>query len=151
QQLGTAEARSGRDALQVLANLGIAGLCALCFAFAGTTRWFVGMAAALAEAAADTVSSEIGQAVGGKPRLITSGRPVEPGANGAISLAGTAAGILAATVIALVSYVAGLFTLRDSVICVATAVAGMLVDSLLGATLESPGRLGNNSVNCIST
>ena len=34
------------------------------------------MAAALAEAAADTVSSEMGQALGGTPRLITSWRKV---------------------------------------------------------------------------
>ena len=28
--------------------------------------------------------------------------------------------------------------------------AGMLLDSILGATIERPGRLGNNSVNFIS-
>jgi uncharacterized membrane protein len=28
--------------------------------------------------------------------------------------------------------------------------AGMLLDSVLGATIERPGRLGNNSVNFIS-
>jgi len=151
QQLGTAEARAGRDALQVLANLGVAGICALCFGFSGSTRWIAGMAAALAEAAADTVSSEVGQVLGGKPRLITNGRPVESGTNGAVSLAGTVAGILAASIVALVSCIVGLFGLRDSAVCVTAAVAGMVMDSVLGATAEGPGRLGNNSVNCIST
>ena len=52
--------------------------------------------AALAEAAADTVSSEIGQVWGGQPRIIISLRLAEPGTDGAISLNGTLAGVVAA-------------------------------------------------------
>ncbi len=56
--------------------------------------------AALAEAAADTVSSEIGQVLGGRPRMITTLRAVDPGRDGAMSLAGTLAGVVAAAVVA---------------------------------------------------
>jgi hypothetical protein len=56
--------------------------------------------AALAEAAADTVSSEIGQVLGGRPRMITNLRAVEPGSDGAVSVAGTVAGLVAAAIVA---------------------------------------------------
>ena len=103
QRLGTAEARTGRNALQVLANLGTSAGCAVLYA----TLWpdrrlLIAMAAALAEAAADTVSSEIGQALGGAPRLITTWQKVEPGTDGAITLAGTMDGATAAIAVALV-------------------------------------------------
>ena len=63
----------------------------------------VAMGAALAEAAADTVSSEIGQAVGGVPRLVTNWKLAPSGTDGAITLAGTAAGVVAAIAVSLTS------------------------------------------------
>src|SRR5581483_3676955 len=92
QRLGTAEARAGRNALQVLANLGTAAVCALLYIHFPNPAIFVAMAAALAEATTDTVSSEIGQAMGGTPRLITTWQKVGRGTNGAITGIGTAAG-----------------------------------------------------------
>ena len=151
QRLGTAEARSGRNASQVLANLGIACACALAFLMLRQSRSLVAMGAALAEAAADTVSSEIGQAVGGQPRLITDWNRVPVGTNGAVTLAGSAAGTFAAVVVALVAYVTGLFGLRGTFACVLSAIVGTMADSVLGATIERPGLLGNNGVNFIST
>ncbi len=74
ERLGTAEARRGRSASQVAANLGVAALVAigpfqswlldLCWSLnltRGGVPLLVLAIAALAEAAADTVSSEIGQ------------------------------------------------------------------------------------------
>ena len=81
---GLAEGRRGRRAAQVAANLGVAGLLAA----GGTAGSFISSAmmaaciAALAEATADTVSSEIGQAMGGRTLLISSGRVVPPGTDG---------------------------------------------------------------------
>ena len=81
---GTAESGGGRDALQVLANLGAAAGCALAFALVWSDRrLLIAMAAALAEAAADTMSSEVGQAFGGTPRLVTNWRKVATGTDGA--------------------------------------------------------------------
>ncbi|HMF52924.1 MAG TPA: DUF92 domain-containing protein, partial [Edaphobacter sp.] len=89
---GISESRRGRRASQIVANLGVAGI----FAAAGR---YDGCIAALAEAAADTVSSEIGQATGHPARLITTGRSVPPGTDGGITLLGTAAGLAAAAVV----------------------------------------------------
>ena len=114
QRLGTAEARSGRNASQVVANLGIASACALVFLALRQPRWLVAMGAALAEAAADTVSSEIGQALGGEPRVVTHWTRVPVGTNGGVTVAGSAAGILAAAAVALVGYATSMFGFREA-------------------------------------
>ena len=164
ERLGTAEKRRGREASQITANLGIAMLVSNDFfqsALANTSLaprlaaapgiFFVAALAALAEAAADTVSSEVGQVLGGRPRMITNLRTVDPGTDGAISLAGTLAGIIAAALIA----ASGAWAVGGglSSFCIATsaAVFGLLFDSLLGATLERRGHLNNDAVNFLST
>jgi uncharacterized membrane protein len=88
ERLGTAEGRRGRSASQVAANLGVAALVGIgpFQSWMLDLRWLpldltggqmpqfplVLAIAALAEAAADTVSSEIGQVLGGRPRMITT-------------------------------------------------------------------------------
>jgi uncharacterized membrane protein len=171
ERLGTAEARQGRAAAQIAANLGVAALAASEFAqslaidiaqpgridsrrpihAALAEPLFTAALAALAEAAADTVSSELGQVFGGRPRLILGFRAVEPGENGAVSWAGTLAGVAAAAAIA----GAGAWALRGSAemfaVSCAGGVAGLFFDSLLGATLERRGWLNNDAVNFLST
>lgn len=83
--------------------------------------------------------------------MITTLRAVEPGRDGAISVAGTAAGIAAAVAVAglgawAVGGGAGMFRLAS-----AGGVAGLIFDSLLGATLEQAGMLNNDAVNFLST
>jgi uncharacterized protein (TIGR00297 family) len=152
QHLGTAEAGTGRDGLQVLANLGAACACAILYAaLRPERRLLIAMAAALAEAAADTVSSEIGQALGGTPRLITTWRTVASGTDGAITLAGTLAGAVAAVAVASVCALARIFEWKLLAVCAGAGVAGMIFDSLLGATLERRRVVGNNAVNFAST
>ena len=140
---GMAEPRSGRRASQIIANLGAAGLCA-------ATGFYPGALAALAEATADTLSSEVGQALGGPTRLLTTLRSVAPGTDGGISLRGTAAGLVGA---ALVTHagVSGLPSSHAAGLIFIAAAAGLLFDSLLGATLERRGLFGNDLVNFTST
>lgn len=107
--------------------------------------------AALAEAAADTASSEIGQVFGGRPRMITSLRQVEPGRDGAVSLAGTLVGVVAAGIVAAAGTLAFQGGLAMFWISCAGGVFGLLFDSLLGATLEEHGWLNNDGVNFLST
>lgn len=148
---GTAEARNGRGALQVLANLGTAGGCAVLYRQFPNPWIFAAMAAALAEAAGDTVSSEIGQALGGTPRLITTWQKMEEGTNGAITAVGTVAGALAAITVAAVFLVFRAVGWSSFVVIAGSGIGGVVADSLLGATVEGRGRLGNNAVNFIST
>jgi uncharacterized protein (TIGR00297 family) len=152
QKLGTAERREGRKGSQVLANLGVATACAA-LSLLGPHRTFalLAMAAALSEAAADTVSSEIGQAYGENARLITTWSLVPPGTDGAVSLLGTLAGVVAAGVVSSVCVLGGLLPLRWLPISAGAAILGTIADSFLGAWLERRRLVNNDSVNFLGT
>ncbi|WP_435092697.1 DUF92 domain-containing protein [Halorubrum sp. N11] len=111
------------------------------FAFAGAT----------ATAMADTLSSEIGGLYDG-PRLVTTFRRVDPGTDGAVTwqgeLAGVTGALLVAGLAALWMPVGGAVT--GGGIVVLAGVAGMTVDSLLGALIEGE-RIGNQAVNFLAT
>ncbi len=93
---------SERDAGQVLANGGIAGVFALLHAFFPEAVWpWVGCAAALAAANADTWATELGVLGKAAPVMITTGKPVEPGTSGGVSWAGTLAALAGAGFVAL--------------------------------------------------
>jgi uncharacterized protein (TIGR00297 family) len=111
----------------------------------------LGMAAALAVAAADTVSSECGQALRREARLITTLERVPAGTDGGITLVGTLAGAAAALVVSLVGLWTGLLPARWMGIAAGAGVLGMILDSFLGALLERRGWIGNDSVNFVST
>jgi uncharacterized protein (TIGR00297 family) len=153
ERLGTAERRRGRDALQILANVSVAAICAAPLIVRAHPRYllFAGASAALAEAAGDTVSSELGQAFGGQPRLITNLRRVATGSDGAITFPGTIFALAAAALVCISCEWAGLLQPDAYWTVLLAAFLGTLLDSLLGATMERPGRLGNNSVNFTST
>ncbi len=152
QQLGTAEKQDGRKASQVLANLGVAAGCAALYAASpGRALFLLAVVAALSEAAADTVSSEFGQASSEQARLITTWEQVPAGTNGGVSVPGTIAGVAAAALVSLVCVFTGLLPWRWLGISVTAAVAGMVADSYLGAWLERRRLLNNDSVNFLST
>lgn len=140
---GLSEPRRGRQASQIVANLGVAAL----FAAAGR---YNGCIAALAEATADTVSSEVGQAVGGPARMVTTWRSVPAGTDGGITLIGTIAGLAAAAVIVAIGATHRALWPNEAAVWYA-ACAGLFFDSLLGATVERRGWIGNDLVNFAST
>ena len=114
-------------------------------------NWPVLALAALAEAVADTSSSELGMAIPAKTVLITSGKPVPPGVDGGVSFVGTTAALISASVIALAGWIAGLISHRATAVVATAGFLGTLVDSLLGALLERRGWLNNDLVNFLST
>jgi len=147
QRLGTAERRGGRRASQVVANVGMAALLAA----VAPPYWAVGAIAVLCEATADTVSSEVGQAFGGTPRLLTTFSTAPVGTDGAITVMGTLAGSVGAIVVAAIAHALHIVLLVPATIAAAAGIAGMFFDSLLGATLERRGRMDNDQVNGAST
>src|ERR1700681_1037667 len=149
--LGLAERREGRNAWQVLANLAVAALGSAVFSVTGHRVWLIASVAALAEAATDTVASEIGQYRGPDARLITTWEHVPPGTDGGITIPGSIAGLAAGLVIAAVATVGGMIVPAQLWIPVAAGFAGMLIDSILGATLQRRGWISNQAVNFFAT
>ena len=123
-------ANARRTARQVLANGGIAALAAL------LGRW-PEAAGALAAATADTWATEIGAFSPTPPRLITTGARVSPGRSGGITPLGTAGGMVGALAIGGLSTLAApALGWRGAAVAAAAGTIAMLVDSLLGATLQ---------------
>jgi uncharacterized protein (TIGR00297 family) len=139
---------SERDAAQVLANGGIAGVFALLHAFfPDSPLMWLGFCGALAGANADTWATELGVLSRAGAVLITTGKPVERGTSGGISWFGTLAAFSGALLVALFSTVLwGWATgLPDSLMAgvlrtvglAAAGLLGSLVDSLIGATIQA--------------
>jgi uncharacterized protein (TIGR00297 family) len=121
-----------RDAGQVLANGGVATFCAIMLLY-GDGRYALAFAGAFAAATADTWGTEIGTLVAQQPRSILTWRPIATGLSGGVTLAGTLAEVAGAATIAAVALAFG----RAFWPVFVGGVAGALVDSLLGASLQS--------------
>jgi len=111
--------------------------------------------AAVAAAASDTLASELG-VLHPNAYIITSGRRVAPGTNGAVSLGGTVWAFVAAAYTALVGCAVFAWTGALELTLVALSVpmlAGFLgcqIDSVFGATLEARGVLSKLTNNLAS-
>jgi uncharacterized protein (TIGR00297 family) len=121
-----------RTARQVLANGGVAAIAALVGSWSAA-------AGAIAAATADTWATEIGAFSPFPPRLITSGRVVTRGTSGGITVLGTLGGVAGALCMAGLASALGVGDAAPGRLAViATAgVAGMIADSLLGASAQA--------------
>jgi uncharacterized protein (TIGR00297 family) len=133
-----------RDLAQAAANGGLATLFAIIYGMARSPRTRrlaqAGFTGALATANADTWATELGVLSASKPRLITTGRPVEPGTSGGITLLGTAASSLGAFSLGFFFWAWQGF--RKSLapaplIALISGMSGSFFDSVLGATLQA--------------
>ncbi len=127
-----------RDAGQVLGNGGLATFFAALHAFypESVIPW-LGFAAALAAVNADTWATELGVLNPTAPRMITALRKrVEKGTSGGISLWGTFASLLGASIVALPAAVFANHWSLFPLIAFA-GLAGSLFDSMLGATVQA--------------
>ncbi|MGM0387805.1 MAG: DUF92 domain-containing protein [Natrinema limicola] len=157
-ELGVAEDNNGaRGSGNVLGNAAVALVAVLGYAASDAgllphepELFLFAFTGSIATAMSDTLSSEIGS-VFDRPRLITTLKPVEPGTDGGVTWQGELAGIVGAAIVAVIA--TGLFpevSGGGATIIVAAGIAGMTVDSLLGATLEG-SILGNQGVNLLAT
>jgi uncharacterized protein (TIGR00297 family) len=151
---GIAEEHGGRrGAPNVIAN------CLIGTGAAALEAWFYGFGsdlngalyvAAIAAGASDTVASEIGKAWGGTPRSFPTWRRVPAGTPGAISLAGTAAGVAAAALIAAPAVLLFLIPVRFVLPIVAASMVAAFVESTL-ATRFGRRILSTHALNLINT
>jgi len=153
EAIGKAEEKGGkRGAANVLANVSVAAFCALAAGLApGGDVFRLAAAAALATALMDTVGTEIGQAIASPTALLPDFRRVPPGTDGAVSVAGTLAGLAAAAVLAAAGFATFLLTARGAVAVLAAACLGTVLESLLGRA-GAPWQVSNGHVlNFVNT
>jgi uncharacterized protein (TIGR00297 family) len=127
-----------RDMGQVLANGGVAAVVALLSFIAPSQLWFPIFIGVMATVTADTWATELGTLAKSPPRLVTTGRRVEVGTSGGISLLGTLVSLTGGIMIGLL---AGLLApavtgLQGALIGGLGGLTGSLFDSLLGATVQ---------------
>ncbi len=123
---------------QVIANGGWAAAGAAVVPTSPAVGWAV-LAGALAAAQADTWGTEIGARSRRPPRLITSGRSVPPGTSGGVTVLGSAAGVVGAGLMATLALLLGVPFVSAGA-AVLGGVAGTLMDSVLGATIQGTYR-----------
>lgn len=131
-----------RDLGQALANGGLGALLATLSSFVPGTVvpadiWFFLFLGVMATVTADTWATELGTLSKQPPRLITNGKIVEVGTSGGVSLLGTAVSFLGGLTIGLTAGLVTSFNLLTMLSAGAfSGLAGSLVDSLLGATVQ---------------
>lgn len=126
-----------RSAIQVFSNGGFAAILLGFYFTTSNFTFFVAGMSALAVAFSDTVSSEIGGRRGVKTIHILTGRLVEPGLSGGVSVIGFLSGIAATVLFA--SFVLIIFDSVDwkiGLIIAGIGFLGNIIDSLLGALLQ---------------
>lgn len=130
------EKGSHRDAAQVLANGGVAGVIAVMYAVTGQVNLYPFFCTALATAAADTWATELGTLSRRTPRLVTTGRTVPAGTSGGVTIVGLVSALLGALGVALSGwfFYGGWAMVLVVVFC---GLLGSLLDSLLGATVQA--------------
>lgn len=111
-RLGLAQEKEGRRGIShAFSNTGVAAICAIAVTRLARTPVSTSVAitplfmaiASLATAAADTTASEIGQLIGRRAFLPLSLRRVAVGTEGAISVEGTAAGVMGGAIVAMIA------------------------------------------------
>ena len=128
-----------RDAFQVLANGGIFGLLAGASLLVPGESWIVLATGAIAASTSDTWATEVGTLVSGGTRSIVTFQRVHAGTSGGVSAFGTLAAFAGAVFMSAVALAVGL---SGTAACAALAggIGGSLLDSALGATLQSRRR-----------
>jgi uncharacterized protein (TIGR00297 family) len=151
KRIGVEQGQSGaRGYKNVFANGIAATAAAVLFGVFQQPVFIVMYVGCVATAAADTLASEIG-VTGGIPRLITTLKQVPIGTNGGVTLVGEFVALAGGIVVSAAALLLGVITLPMAAICAFAGFIGTNIDSLVGATLENKGFLGNAGTNLAAT
>lgn len=128
---------SRRDFMQALANGGVGALIAVLHVLVPSPLWFAFFVGVMGTVNADTWATELGTLSRRPPRLITTGRVVERGTSGGVTVLGTAVSFLGGL---LIGAVAGLGSAPWWLAALQGGIGGLtgsLTDSVLGATVQA--------------
>lgn len=131
---GLAQEKEGRRGFShAFSNVGVAAICAIAFSGSHNVLYYLMGVASFATAAADTTATEIGQLLGRRAFLPLTLRRVPVGTEGAISIEGTLAGLVAGFIVAAIGVLA--FILPPGTIALLTlcAFAGSYLESIAGS------------------
>jgi uncharacterized protein (TIGR00297 family) len=131
-----------RSANQVFSNGLIGVVLYMLYGMTGQFHWLLLAWSSFAISVCDTISSEVGVAVGGRTYNAVTLRSMQPGLSGGISLAGTAGGL--AALLLLVLFMGGILPVSPIQLLwvLGTGFIGMLVDSILGSKWQALWRQG---------
>ena len=133
-----------RTAQQVFSNGWIGVLLYMMYGLTDQFYWQLLAWSSFAISICDTISSEVGTAIGGKTYNILNFRVMQPGLSGGISFAGTAAGFIALLILAVCLYFILPVTHIQLMWVVGTGMTGMLVDSLMGSRWQALWKQGDS-------
>lgn len=151
KKLGIEQGQGGaRGYKNVFANGIAASAAAVLYGVFVRPEFIVLYVGCVATAAADTVASEIG-VTGGTPIMITTLKKVPIGTNGGVTLTGELVSLFGGFVISLVALLLNVITPEMAVACTIAGFIGTNIDSVVGATLENNGFVGNAGTNLLAT
>jgi uncharacterized protein (TIGR00297 family) len=151
KRIGVEQGKGGaRGYRNVFSNGIIAAAAAVLFGVFQQPVFVVMYVGCVATAAGDTLASEIG-VTGGIPRLITTLRQVPVGTNGGITVTGETVALFGAFVVSGGALLLQVITPQMMAICTLAGFVGTNIDSVIGATIENRGFLGNAGTNLFAT
>lgn len=148
---GVAESRGGiRGFTNVFAN-GLFALCgAILYGIYGEIAFVSLFVGSIAAATADTTASELGL-LGKQPFLITSLKPVPKGTDGGVTIMGEILATISAVIIGITAFALNIAPVEIIPVAALAGFVGTNVDSIVGATLERKGVIGNSGTNLFCT
>ena len=151
ESLGVGEPAGGaRGYSNVFANSLPALFFALNYGYFSISPFSAAFVASLSAALGDTMASEIGKTAR-KVYLITNFERVKPGESGGVSFIGEISAFAGSAIISIYAFVSGILGGYEAIVALTAGFIGIHVDSILGATAEKKGLMGNSGVNFFST
>lgn len=137
---------TGRNATQVFANGIVAVCCLIIYSITKVELYYIAFFISIAISMSDTISSEIGKYCKQSTYDVISLKKTTIGLSGGISIAGTLAGLIASIMYAYIVYVVFSLTLQNGILIGIIGFIGMLIDSVLGSTLQAKYATINNLI-----